>query len=169
MFFQKNKSSPDTKVSLNSMTNPLSLKRKTSPSIIATDMNVLGNVVSEGLVDVDGRVEGNVRAAQVTVRGNGNVTGDVVAETVQIYGAVKGIIKARHVELFSSCRVEGIIMHESLMIEDGAYVDGKFKRTDKIDLEDSAMKMLTSGFAESTGEAKEPAMNMFENIRLING
>lgn len=170
MFFRKTDKTPE-KTTINPMTNPMSLKRKTTPSIIAADMNVLGNVMSEGLVDVNGRVEGNVRAGQVNIRANGVVTGDVIAEAVQVYGHVKGIIKARHVELFASCKVEGIIMHESLMVEDGAHVDGKFKRTDKVELDDASKLSDSMPFMEEEGseDDKVTPMSMMDNIRLISG
>ena len=110
--------------------------RKVAPSVISADMNILGNIISDGFLDIDGRVEGNVRCASATIRANGKVKGDIVAEHINVYGEVTGLIKAKHVQLFPTARVEGIIMHESLSIQDGAFVDGKFKRTDKVFMDD---------------------------------
>lgn len=108
-----------------------SLLKKNPPTIIAADVNLLGNIISEGAMDIDGRLEGNIRCKSVTIRKNGVIRGDVFADIVQVYGRVEGVIKARDVHLFSSCHVEGVIMHEALTIEDGAFVDGQFKRADK--------------------------------------
>lgn len=112
------------------------ISRKAIPSVISSDMNILGNIISDGFMDIDGRIEGNVRCGSVTIRSKGIVKGDVVAETVSVYGEVTGLIKAKHVHLYPTARVEGIIMHESLSIQDGAFVDGKFKRTDKVFMEE---------------------------------
>ena len=100
------------------------------PSVISSDMNILGNIISDGQVEMDGVIEGNIKCHSVTVRPNGKVRGDIVAEQVHVYGAVQGIIKGAHVHLFPGCKVQGVIMHQSLAIDDGAMVDGKFKRTD---------------------------------------
>ncbi len=114
--------------------------KKSIPSIISSDMNVLGNIVSEGIVDIDGTVDGNVKADQATIRTNGKVRGDITANVVHIYGEVHGVIRASSVFLYSSCRIEGIVVHQSLSVEDGAFIDGKLKRmqdrvsTDPIDM-----------------------------------
>lgn len=110
--------------------------RKSPPSVISADVNILGNIISDGVLDIDGRVDGNIKCRSATIRRNGRIMGDIVAESVQVFGEVVGTIKAQEVSLFATCRVEGVIMHESLTIEDGAFVDGQFKRMDKVVLDD---------------------------------
>ena len=102
--------------------------KKLVPSVISSELHILGNLVSDGHVDIDGSVEGNVKAEQATIRPNGKVTGDIIAETVHVYGEVRGLIRAVSVHLYSSCRIEGVIMHQTLTVEDGAFIDAKFKR-----------------------------------------
>lgn len=134
-----------------------SLLKKNPPTIIAADVNLLGNLISEGVMDIDGRIEGNVRCKSLTIRKNGVIKGDVLADVVHIYGRVEGLIKARDVHLFASCHVEGTIMHESLTIEDGAFVDGQFKRADKSALEPA---LLTE---------EEEENEVFRRLKLISG
>lgn len=138
-------------------------KTPSAPTLIAMDMNILGNLFSEGITDIDGRVEGNVKAEQITIRPNGKIKGDLSAETVHVYGEVKGLIKAKSVHLYSTCRVEGIIMHESLSIEDGAFVDGKFKRSDKM-LSDSLMDQTLEDSADSE---ETNGLKLLGNLRLV--
>jgi cytoskeletal protein CcmA (bactofilin family) len=102
--------------------------RRIIPSLISADLHILGNIISDGLVDIDGSIEGNVKAGQVTIRVNGSVSGDVIAETVHVYGKVRGLIRAQTVYLYSSCHIEGVVMYKSMTMEDGAFVDGKCKR-----------------------------------------
>ncbi len=128
--------------------------KKSIPSVISADMHILGNLVGDGLVDVDGSIAGNIRAEQVTVRANGKITGDVVAERVHVYGTVHGLIRAHAVHLYSSCHVEGIIIHQTLSVEDGAFIDGKFKRNDKpfdIKTDNTDDEGDNDGFIESLG------------------
>jgi cytoskeletal protein CcmA (bactofilin family) len=170
MLFRKlinKESAPQTTAGLPAFSN-----RRIPPTVISADVNILGNLFSDGVVDVDGRVEGNVRGTSVTIRSNGRVMGDVFAETAQIYGEVKGIIKARNVELYASCRVEGIIMHESLQVEDGAYIDGKFKRIDKAAEHQPASFMdHHTQFADAaeSDDGNVTPYNILENLRLLQG
>lgn len=123
-------------VAVSSSRPDAALLRKSPPSVISADVNILGNIISDGVLDIDGRVDGNVKCRSATIRRNGRIMGDIVAESVQVFGEVTGTIKAKEVSLFATCRVEGVIMHESLTIEDGAFVDGQFKRMDKVVLDD---------------------------------
>lgn len=141
---------------------PVSL-RNAPPSIISADMNILGNLISDGTIDIDGRVEGNVKAHHVTVRAGGRIHGDLHADVAQVYGQVRGVVRAREAHLYASCHVEGTIMHETLSVEDGAFIDGKFKRSDKL----APSAIHTS--QDEDDEAEEAVPNLLENIRLISG
>lgn len=138
-------------------------KKEGSPSIITCDVNLLGNIVSEGNIDFDGTLNGNIRCATLTIRGNGYVKGEVVANNVIVYGKVKGLIRAKNVQLCSTCNVEGIVMHETISIEDGAFIDGKCKRSDKVQTSDEDDNDSSDfSFEESSSDLK-----VLENIRLI--
>jgi cytoskeletal protein CcmA (bactofilin family) len=137
-------------------------KKEHIPSVIAQDIHMLGNVVSEGMVDFDGKLDGNIRCDSLVVRNNAFVKGEILANSVSVYGKVKGLIRAKSVHLYASCHVEGIIMHEALTIEDGAYLDGKCKRTDKIETEDDSEFTFEDTSSDGSKETK-----ILENIRLI--
>ena len=151
-----------------------------SPSVIATGMHVLGNIVSEGTLDIDGRIDGNVRAHTISLRQNGFIRGDIAAETIHVHGTVDGLIKARHVMLYADAKVTGTIMHESITIEDGAFVDGKFKRTDSVQIGDAdlaAVRLLHAPTVDVVyndndndvdAEPSEAEIKILENLRLIS-
>jgi cytoskeletal protein CcmA (bactofilin family) len=122
-------------------------------------MNILGNIISDGVVDLDGTLDGNVRCATLTVRKHGQIKGEAVADHIFVYGKIHGLIRAKHVHLFASCHIEGIVMHESLTIEDGAFIDGKCKRTDK--------PMTDNEFDSPFGEESPGEVKVLENLRLI--
>jgi len=142
-------------------------KKEAIPSIVTQDFNILGNIVSDGNIDFDGIINGNIRCETLVIRANGQVKGEVVAENVQVYGTVKGLIRAKNIQLFADCNVEGIIMHETLSIEDGANVDGKFKRTDKIKPEEEDTSDSDFIFDDGSSSSSEGSHPMMENIRLI--
>ncbi len=154
---KKNKSSTSTSSSLGGRSN--------APSVISADMNILGNIISDGFVDIDGKIDGNVKCNSVIIRANGSVRGDVEAENTQIYGYVEGLVKAVSVNLYHSAHVSGSIMHESLSIEDGAFVDGKFKRTDRVFIDEAANADALSDDDEEEDELDEAVM---DNLKLIS-
>jgi len=143
-------------------------RKETIPSIIAKDMNILGNLISDGNIDFNGNIQGNIRCHTLTVRPDANIIGDVTAENVLVYGKVKGLIRVKNAEFYASCHVDGVIMHETLTIEDGAFVDGKFKRTvDKIQVEAEDEEEENSdsfGFDDSSSSS---SLRPFDTIRLI--
>jgi len=145
----------------------LANKKETIPSIITKDIDILGNIVSDGNVDFDGNLNGNIRCATLTIRANGTVKGEVIGNHVMVYGTVKGLIRAKHVQFFAGANVEGIIMHETIVIEDGAMVDGKFKRTDKIQPAEEESEDSDSSFAFDEEPAASAEIKVLENIRLI--
>lgn len=138
-----------------------SSKRNSSnsvPTLVARDTHIVGNLTSNGTMDIDGRIEGNVHCETATVRRNGHIKGDLIADSVFIHGQVQGLIRARSVNFFAGCRVEGVIHHETIAIEDGAFVDGRFKRSDG------------AGFDESKDDAQEKDadnLNPFAHISNV--
>ncbi|MBI3452656.1 MAG: polymer-forming cytoskeletal protein [Rhodospirillales bacterium] len=104
--------------------------KKGMPSIIAGDFRVTGDVVSDGDIQLDGTVHGNVRTHTLTVGESGAVHGEIIAEAVRVLGKVCGPIRAKSVELARTAHVVGDIRHETLTIDTGAFIDGHCKRLD---------------------------------------
>ncbi len=100
----------------------------TVPSLIGEDLSVIGDIESAGAIQIDGAVEGDIHCPVLTIGPKASVRGAIVAEIARIAGSVQGRIRAGQVELAKSAEVLGDIVHESLSIEAGAFVDGSFKR-----------------------------------------
>ena len=99
-----------------------------APSIISSDMRVVGDVSSQGEIQIDGTVEGDIRAKSVLIGENADIKGEVMADQVRIHGRINGLIKSRDVHLARTAHVVGDILHESMSIENGAFLDGHCKR-----------------------------------------
>jgi cytoskeletal protein CcmA (bactofilin family) len=100
-------------------------------SIISNDLKIIGQglrIISQGTLQVDGEVEGDVAGREVIIGEMGQVTGTVAAERVIVRGKIAGVIRSMTVALQSSARVEGDILHMSLTIEQGAEFDGRCRR-----------------------------------------
>jgi cytoskeletal protein CcmA (bactofilin family) len=98
-------------------------------SIIASDMTVIGDLETDGVVRVEGRVRGTVRAGtQVLVASGAVIEGDLHAQEAVIAGQVSGAIHARErVELQATAMVAGDILTPRISIIEGARITGEVK------------------------------------------
>lgn len=128
MFSKKDTTSPDAAGAAPAPTKRSAMKSK-APSILSADLTITGSIISDGEVQLDGNVDGDVRATSLTIGEEATVKGEVVAETVVVRGRVEGSVRARQVQLAATARVEGDVIHASLAIESGAYFDGHCKRS----------------------------------------
>jgi len=101
-----------------------------TPSVIGSDLKLMGNAQSAGEVHVEGEIQGDIHCARLLVGENATITGGVVAEDVTVQGTVMGSIHGERVSLQSSSKVEGDVFHKSLAIEQGAYFEGKSRRSE---------------------------------------
>lgn len=97
-------------------------------STIAADMKVVGNLVSKGELQIDGEIDGDIKAAAVTVGRGATVSGSILADRVDVHGTVKGQIDGATVSLSANARIEGDVVHDSLAVEAGAYLNGHCRR-----------------------------------------
>tara|TARA_B100001142_G_C14144614_1_gene582016 strand:- start:120 stop:662 length:543 start_codon:yes stop_codon:yes gene_type:complete len=97
------------------------------PSIISSDVKLVGQIDSEGEVQIDGNFEGDIRTKVLLVGKTGTIKGEVIAQTVHIHGSVNGHVKARDVNLAKTAHVIGNILHENMSIETGAFLEGNCK------------------------------------------
>ena len=104
------------------------------PSIIAAELRIIGTVASDGVVHVEGRVDGDIRCAELTIGAEGRIHGQVSAKVVHVLGTVDGGIRAKKVLIAAGARVSGEVIHERLTVEHGAIVDGFYRPVDRIDM-----------------------------------
>jgi cytoskeletal protein CcmA (bactofilin family) len=100
---------------------------RSGPSIISADVKMVGSIVSQGEIDINGQIEGDVRASALTIGETGAVKGEVIAESVTVRGTVEGRIRGRKVQLCTGAKVRGDIFHASLAIEPNAIFEGAVK------------------------------------------
>jgi cytoskeletal protein CcmA (bactofilin family) len=96
-------------------------------SIVARDMTITGDMVTEGVVKVEGRVKGTIRAtAQIIVSPGAVIEGDVHTKEAVIAGEIQGTIRAsERVELQASGVVRGDIHTPRISVIEGGRVSGE--------------------------------------------
>ncbi len=94
-------------------------------TVIQSDLTIIGDLQTDGHIEVDGRVIGNVNGSSVTVGENGQIEGSILADTVTILGIAVGPVQANKVRIGNSAQVVGNIVHNELTVEPGAYHEGR--------------------------------------------
>jgi cytoskeletal protein CcmA (bactofilin family) len=99
-------------------------------STIGEDLTITGDVTSKGEIHLDGHVQGDVNCAALVLGENSSVEGNVTADEVVIRGRLIGTVRATRLMLQSTSHVEGDLIHQSLAMEQGAFFEGKSRRSD---------------------------------------
>ena len=103
-------------------------KAKPPASVLSSDLTITGNLKTSGDIQVEGTVEGDIRAHLLTVGETATIKGAVVADDVVVNGRVVGRVRGLKVRLTSTARVEGDIIHKTIAIESGAHFEGSVQR-----------------------------------------
>lgn len=121
------------------------VEKSSPPSILSADLKIVGDLHSEGEIQIDGTIEGDIRTNTLLVGETANIKGEIVADVVNVHGSISGQIKSREVNLAKTAHVVGDILHENLAIETGAFLEGHCKRmTDKSMAEESKANVFGS-------------------------
>ena len=105
-------------------------KAKPPASVLSSDLHVTGNLKTTGDIQVEGTVEGDIRAHLLTVGETATIKGEISADDVVINGRIVGRVRGLKVRLTSTARVEGDIIHKTIAIESGAHFEGSVQRQD---------------------------------------
>ena len=109
---------------------PAAPKAKPPASLLSSDLHITGNVKTTGDIQVEGTVDGDIRAHLLTVGEGATIKGEIMADDVVINGRVIGRVRGLKVRLTSTARVEGDIIHKTIAIESGAHFEGSVQRQD---------------------------------------
>lgn len=99
-----------------------------APSVLSADLTVTGNIKTQGDIQIEGTVEGDIRAHQLTIGESATIKGEIVGDDVIVNGRVIGRVRGLKVRLSASARVEGDIVHKTIAIESGAHFEGSVQR-----------------------------------------
>ncbi len=114
----------------NSIGNIMPPKVKSPPSLLSNDLFIKGNLTTSGDIQIEGSVEGNIKASLLTIGQSALIKGEITAEEVVVNGNISGTIRGKRVHLTSSAEVEGDIIHGSIAIESGAHFEGTIEKSE---------------------------------------
>jgi len=96
-------------------------------SVLAKDILIKGNIFSDGVTEIQGKVEGDINGNVITVREDGIVTGNISSKILNIKGKFNGIAKSEKINISKDGKVNGTLQYETLGVEDGAFIEGNLK------------------------------------------
>jgi cytoskeletal protein CcmA (bactofilin family) len=94
------------------------------PSIISAGFELVGDLVSTGVVQVEGTVRGNLKLSAVTVGSTGQVVGTIDCRTLHIKGRFSGQARCEELTLSSDAVVDGSVCYSQMSAQRGARIMG---------------------------------------------
>ena len=131
MFNKTNSSSSGSASATSDMSSskkPSPTRSATVPSILGSDLIITGDIKTDGDIQIDGRLDGNLNAGNVTIGEQGAVNGKIISKSLHVRGKVTGKVNAVSVELADTANVQADLTQDQLMIANGAFFDGKCTR-----------------------------------------
>ncbi len=101
------------------------------PSIISEGAVFDGNLTFNGVLHLDGKYTGNIKADKITIGKNGSFNGKFDADTVIVFGELKGEVACRDLTLNAGSNVSGNISYFSIKVQPGSTVSGELICTQK--------------------------------------
>ncbi len=103
----------------------LNKKQGSLETLVGQDSLIRGELISRGVVRLDGSVEGSVEADHLILGRSGTVKGDMSAREIVVDGTVEGNVNASEiVEIKQDGVVQGDIRTVKLVIAEGAFFSG---------------------------------------------
>jgi cytoskeletal protein CcmA (bactofilin family) len=133
-------------------------------TIIAEGLKIVGSVTAEGLVEVNGQIEGDLHCTSLIISPKASISGGIQAEKIVVNGRVEGPIVGGDVTLKSRAHVVGDIKHLSLAIETGAYFDGRSVRAESPHASNGQKQPEKLGARPTRRESVAPARSSSEAV-----
>lgn len=96
--------------------------------MIGSDLRVEGALVTEGFLEFDGEIRGDITAGAVGIGRSARVRGNVSGGFVTVDGTVQGNISGATVAIKPTAEVSGDIRYDTLTVEVGALLNGTMRR-----------------------------------------
>ena len=112
---------------------------KGSISLIDKSCVISGDFASSGIVDVSGKITGNVVVEMLNVKDGGVIVGKIYAKELNITGGshVEGDVYAEKIKVCDRSQILGNIYYHTLSIEDGGVLKGVFSNEEKQKMEET--------------------------------
>lgn len=94
--------------------------------MIGADVAIKGDVEASADLHIDGTVEGDIVCTALVQGSSGRIVGSITADGARLAGTLEGTITVRELVVLKTARIDGDVHYETLTIEQGATVNGRF-------------------------------------------
>jgi cytoskeletal protein CcmA (bactofilin family) len=95
------------------------------PTLISEGAVFDGNLQLDGILHLDGKFKGIIKANKVTIGRNGIFDGKLETEILNVLGKLKGDVICRELQLSNDSKVSGNIVYSSIRVHPGASISGE--------------------------------------------
>jgi cytoskeletal protein CcmA (bactofilin family) len=95
------------------------------PSIISEGFELIGDLISTGVVHVEGSVRGKLSLSAITIGSKGSVEGTIQCETLHVKGRFTGTAHCRDLTLSADALVDGQVYYSQIAVQRGAKITGE--------------------------------------------
>ena len=95
-------------------------------SVFGADTAIRGDVTASADLHIDGRIDGDITCTGLVQGESSEIHGAITAQNARLAGTVRGTISAGQLVILKSARIHGDVVYETLTIEQGALVEGRF-------------------------------------------
>jgi cytoskeletal protein CcmA (bactofilin family) len=99
-----------------------------TPSLIAKGVVLMGDIKNGNYIEIEGIIEGNIIATVVTVREDGQISGNVKCSVFNIKGNFKGIASCEKINISDTAIINGTLEYKFLAVDYGANINCELKR-----------------------------------------
>jgi cytoskeletal protein CcmA (bactofilin family) len=133
-------------------------KRRSKVTVIAEGSKISGDISADGLVELNGEMEGNLKCTSLQISKTGRLNGKIVADNVVVNGTVEGPVDGNNIHLQTNARVIGDIHYDTFVVEKGAFFAGR-----SVQKEETDTAVTTKEPSSTDSLSKEPESNNSTN------
>jgi cytoskeletal protein CcmA (bactofilin family) len=127
-------------------------------SIIGSEVIISGDLATDAQLHVDGRIDGNVRCAQLIQGADGIISGNIVADEARLAGTVEGTVSAATITIEATARILGDIAYDTIAIEAGARIEGRLGRRATSPGEEAQPQLIATPVSFSPARATDSGL-----------
>jgi cytoskeletal protein CcmA (bactofilin family) len=113
-----------------------------SSNVIAKETKIIGEIVAQGNIRIEGQVEGTLKSEKKVVIGeSAKIVGSITAIEVEISGLIEGTVNCSEaLFLKKTAVIKGDMFTKKLVVENGAVFNGKCQMTEMVNVESAPQK-----------------------------
>ena len=95
--------------------------------MISEGFSLTGDIFSKGILHIEGKITGKIKADSINIGPSGQVEGDLDCDTLHIKGMFSGSAVCGELVVAEKAAINGSVTYRSITISRGALIQGEFR------------------------------------------